>query len=235
MEQNREEKVKKEEINSIAEMFIKEEIEDKENYKVAVLIAVVMHILLITTVFPSIGAKEIQIKPKKEKKVIRVVLEPPVETLTEVILNKKKSLVPVPDPDPDKIEPKVPVDTTFKEEFEYEGEIIDMSGVEAPDIPIRPGVAGLVPPVYSVSELQRNAVYPELGVIARKEGFVIVEVVLKKDGTVGEAKVIGGLTTLGFPQSAINAVKNLSFTPGIYNDNPVDVIMVLTVHYRLKR
>jgi len=234
------EKLKKEEIlenPSVAEMLFQEEAEDNKNYKIAVLIAVVLHIVLITAVFPSVGKTEVLVKDIKEPPTRYFPIPPPEQDLEEVVLHKKKDLVPVPDPDPDAVEPDVDVDMEFDNEIP-EGEFIVMSGeIEPPEVPdvVRAGIVGLEPPVYSMSQLQRNAVYPELGIKTRLQGMVVLEVVLKKDGTVGEVKVIGGLRTLGFPQSAISAVRKLRFSPGKLRGIPVDVIMTLTIHYRLKR
>lgn len=238
MEEKRKNEMNLKEVNSIADVFLSEAVEDKKNYKIAILVAVVAHILLITTVFPNVGAEEIEIKPKIIDQPIRVVIIPPVEDLPDVVLEKKRKKVAVPDSNPDEIEPLAEVDTDLQNEEIDPGEFIVFNEEPEPPIEkavIKAGTYGLENPVYNRSELQRNAVYPPLGIKARVQGRVILEVVLKKDGTVGEVKVIGGLNILGFPQSAINAVKRLSFTPGKFHGIPVDVVMVLTVNYQLRK
>lgn len=225
--------------HSIALEYAFEYNEDKKNYQIALLIAIIFHVVLIWAKLPEGSGLEINNGPKEEKKVRRVILTPPPEQkLEELKMKQKAKKVPVPDPTPDEPEPIVPVDTDVNDDILDEN--IDDFLVGVPDAPpmptgpVRDGMAGLERPVYDVAQLQRNAVYPELGKKARMQGMVILEVVLKKDGTVGDCKVLGGLRALGFPEAATRAAQRLSFTPGKLRGIPVDVIMVLTVHFKLK-
>jgi len=225
--------------HSIAMEYVFEYKEDKKNYQIALLIAIIFHVVLIWAKIPEGNGPNIDNGPKEEKKVRRVILTPPPEQkLEEIKMKQKAKKVPIPDPTPDEPEPIVPIDTDVDDEILDDN--LDDFIVGTPDAPpmptgpVRDGIAGLKKPVYTISQLQRNAVYPELGKKARMQGIVILEVILKKDGTVGDCKVIGGLRALGFPESAIRAAKRLKFEPGKLRGVPVDVIMVLTIHYKLK-
>jgi TonB family protein len=68
---------------------------------------------------------------------------------------------------------------------------------------------------------------------ARVEGIILLEIVVRKDGTVGNAKIIRGLG-YGLDESAISTVTNeWLFIPGTLNDVPVDIIANIEVSFRL--
>ncbi len=213
--------------------------EDKKNYKIALLIALVFHIILIWVSIPDFGNRNFVEERKDEKIMRRVILRPPPEQqMQQLQLQKKMQKVPVPDPTPDKPEPIVPIDTNENQELNMDDDYI--IGVPdappLPDGPIRDGTVGLERPVYNLGQLQGNVIYPELGKKAGMQGYVILEVVLKKNGIVGSVRVIGGpLRALGFPEAAIRAVKKMRFTPGKLRGQPVDVILTLTVTFKLRR
>jgi len=227
--------------HSLAVDLAWEEEEDRKAYKIALLIALIFHIILVWAQLPEFGGKQF-VEDKKEERIMRrVILRPPPEQqLQQLQLQQKAKKVPVPDPTPDEPEPIVPVETNTDQErlnIDDDDYIIGIPDAPpAPTGPIREGTIGLEKPKYDLAQLQGNVIYPEMGKKARMQGYVILEVVLKKDGTVGDVRVIGGnLRALGFPEAAIRAVKKLNFTPGKLRGQPVDVIMTLTVQFRLTR
>ena len=60
---------------------------------------------------------------------------------------------------------------------------------------------------------------------------MIIEAVIGTDGAVKEARVIGGEPILA--DAALTAVRQWEYTPTLLNGVPVDVIMNVTVHFRL--
>lgn len=98
---------------------------------------------------------------------------------------------------------------------------------------VRDGAEGLERPVYDVVDLQKNAIFPDSLKKDRMGGMVILEVVLQKDGKIGKVKILKTLTE-DADNSAITAVKKLKFTPGKLKGKPVDVIMVMTINFKLK-
>ena len=74
--------------------------------------------------------------------------------------------------------------------------------------------------------------YPEVARQAKIEGYVIIQLIIKKDGTIADAKVLGGQHV--FLEAALAAVKQWQYTPTTLDGVPVEVIMNVTVHFRLK-
>jgi len=69
---------------------------------------------------------------------------------------------------------------------------------------------------------------------AKLQGTVEVEAVVDVDGTVSRARVTKSLDPqLGLDQNALAAVKSWVFTPGRLNEQPVPVVVKLTLEFRL--
>jgi TonB family protein len=95
--------------------------------------------------------------------------------------------------------------------------------------PYRPG-SGIEPPrlLHEV-----KAQYTEE---ARRQGItgdVLMEVVVRRDGTVGEAHVLKGLG-YGLEQRAIDAVRQWRFAPAQRKGVPVDVLVQVAVEFTLR-
>ncbi len=75
--------------------------------------------------------------------------------------------------------------------------------------------------------------YPMMARSARVEGEVQLEAVIRRDGTVGDVKVVRGLP-MGCTEAAIEALKHWRFRPGEYKGVPVDVYFTLAVDFTLK-
>lgn len=102
-------------------------------------------------------------------------------------------------------------------------------GLQSPPIgPVRVGGDVTAPGIRQVLPE-----YPPLARSAHVEGDVILEVIIRSDGTLGEIRVLRTLR-LGCTQAAIQALRRWRFTPGMRNGVPVDVIMELTVTFQLE-
>lgn len=75
-------------------------------------------------------------------------------------------------------------------------------------------------------------VYTEEGKANGITGIVIVETVVDRNGDVTGVKVLKPLP-FGLDQAAADAVKQWKFRPGTLNGEPVDVLFMLTVNFRL--
>ena len=75
-------------------------------------------------------------------------------------------------------------------------------------------------------------VYTEEARANRLSGIVIVEAIIGKDGVVKSVQVLKPLP-FGLDQAAVDAVRQWQFRPGTLNGEPVDVIFILTVNFRL--
>lgn len=75
--------------------------------------------------------------------------------------------------------------------------------------------------------------YTEEARKARAEGIVLIQAVIRKDGTVDSFRVLRGLG-YGLDESAINTIATKwRFKPGTYNGTPVDVQANIEVSFRL--
>jgi TonB family protein len=95
--------------------------------------------------------------------------------------------------------------------------------------PYRPG-SGITPP-----SIQREVkpVYTEEGRRRGVEGDVVMEVVVRADGTIGNVRVIQGLGS-GLDQRAIDAVRQWRFFPARRLGAAVDVMVEIAVEFRLR-
>lgn len=70
---------------------------------------------------------------------------------------------------------------------------------------------------------------------AKIQGSVVLEVLVKTDGTVGDVQVVGSLDSrLGLDQQAINAAKQWRFRPGTMRGEPVPVILRIELTFTLR-
>lgn len=215
--------------------FQEERMEDRRNLKIALLIALLMHIGLVFLVFPEIQPP-FKLEPK-EKESTRLIIIPktpePVKPWEPIELKPK---IPIPDPTPDGPEDPVaviePPDAGRRHpDFAYTPE--DIVPPDPPPV-VDEDEEGLTMPRVDWSSIQRNLIYPPMGIKTRTQGYVQVEAILRRDGSIDEVKVVGGnLAFQWFREAAIAAVRKARFTPGLLYGRPVDVRMVLTVHFQL--
>jgi len=95
--------------------------------------------------------------------------------------------------------------------------------------PYRPG-SGITAPTII------REVKPEYTDDARKraiEGDVVLEIVVRRDGTVGDVKVLHSLGG-GLDQRAIQAVRDWRFNPAKRFGTPVDVMVEVAVEFKLR-
>jgi TonB family protein len=95
--------------------------------------------------------------------------------------------------------------------------------------PYRPG-SGIEPPRL-LREVK--ATYTDAARRAGVRGEVILEIVVRRDGTVGDARVLQGLGH-GLDAEAIEAVRQWRFSPARRLGQPVDVMVEVAVEFRLR-
>jgi TonB family protein len=95
--------------------------------------------------------------------------------------------------------------------------------------PYRPG-SGITPPTV-LREVRPD--YTEDGRRRNVEGDVLLEIVVRRDGTVGDIKLLQGLGS-GLDQRALDAVRQWRFSPAQRQGVPVDVIVEVAVEFKLR-
>lgn len=95
--------------------------------------------------------------------------------------------------------------------------------------PYRPG-SGVAPPQL-VREIRAN--YTEDARRRGVEGDVVLEIVVRRDGSVGSVRVLQSLGS-GLEQRAIDAVKQWRFTPATRFGTSVDVVVEVAVGFKLR-
>ena len=95
--------------------------------------------------------------------------------------------------------------------------------------PYRPG-SGVEPPRL-LREVKAN--YTDDARRANIEGEVELEIVVRRDGTVGDVKVLRGLRG-GLSERAVEAVKQWRFSAGRMKGVPVDVVVQVGVEFKLR-
>ncbi len=78
-----------------------------------------------------------------------------------------------------------------------------------------------------------NPIYPQIAQAARVEGVVKIQAIIGTDGIVQEAHVVSGVPLLN--DAALTAVRQWRYRPTTLNNQPVAVIMTVTVNFRLQQ
>ena len=98
------------------------------------------------------------------------------------------------------------------------------------DGPVRPG-NGCDPPSIL---LQPGPRYTNDAMRAKIQGDVNVEAVVRKDGAVGDMRVVRSLDAVfGLDQEALKAARSWRFRPATCHGQPVDMIVTLVIEFRL--
>jgi len=106
-------------------------------------------------------------------------------------------------------------------------EVYSPPGDKVYDVKNTPGIQ------EPVAEYMPRAAYTPEAKAARIEGTIVLQVVIRKDGSVGDVKVIRGLG-YGMDEATIEIIKTKwRFRPGMLNGQPVDVSASVEVSFRL--
>lgn len=95
--------------------------------------------------------------------------------------------------------------------------------------PYRPG-SGIEPPRL-LREVKAD--YTEDARRRSVSGDVVLEIVVRRDGSVGDVRVLQGLSA-GLNERAVQAVRQWRFTPAQRQGTPVDVVVEVAVEFKLR-
>lgn len=94
----------------------------------------------------------------------------------------------------------------------------------------RPGIGVTSPTLL----LQVKPTYTTEALRARIQGSVLLEVVVQRDGTPRDIRVIRSLDPRGLDQQAVLAVEQWRFGPGRLNGLPVDVLVTIVLDFGIR-
>ena len=95
--------------------------------------------------------------------------------------------------------------------------------------PVRVG-GNIQPPKKT---LDVRPVYPPEMRAAGREGVVPLEAVIRADGTVGSVRVLSAEVHPDFAIAAVDAVRQWRFTSTLLNGKPVEVVMNVSITFKL--
>ena len=213
--------------------------EDSKYMKGSFAVAIYFVLLLIWLPGFSFSPKVFDVRQDEIKPQKRKVLKPPPEQPLERVKTKEKKAkrVPMPDLTPDEPEPMVEPDPPPEPELlptdDWEIGIPDGPPVTATDTIARVGQVGVEPPIFTKRVPPK---YPERAIKIKLQGYVILEAILRQDGSVDDIKVLRGLGKgkFGFEEEAIKALNQWEFLPGKVNGKNADVRMTLKIDFVLQ-
>ena len=207
--------------------------------RIAVCAALYIVLGLIWAPGISFGDQVFEVTTQEHQPQKRKVLKPPPEKPLERVQTREQRAkkMPMPDMTPDEPEPVIEPDPPPEPEIlptdDWEIGIPDGPPVAATESIARVGQVGVEPPVFTKKVAPK---YPDRAVKIKLQGYVILEAILRKDGSVDDIKVLRGLGKgkFGFEEEAIKALKRWQFLPGKVSGAPADVRMTLKIDFVLQ-
>ncbi|WP_189416820.1 energy transducer TonB [Cellvibrio zantedeschiae] len=171
-----------------------------------------------------------------------VVIELP--TIQGMIVSSEpvtKPLEPTPPPPPEQkpvVAPKIPLpkapasDRAIQQEAQPE----PAPPVDNPVKSAEPTSAPVVPPQADASHLNNPApVYPTQSRRLREQGTVVLEVLVKADGSLGDLRLKTSSGSDRLDEAALRAVKNWHFVPAKRGSESIDFWYELPIEFSLNR
>lgn len=225
---------------AVSELFLQQGFEEQgfKHNSVFIIIAVVIHLIFAMITFPSINLKPREVKADKKVQFVRKYVPPPPKVERQQIQRREITRkVAVPDPTPEEPEPIIEPEPDIVEIEDIPPDVEVLIGEpEPPPVtgPLMAGIGGVTTPEL-IAETKVQPEYPELARRARIEGKVFLQAVIRKDGTVGDIKVLREPPgSLGFAEKAQAAVSQWRYRPAMQNNRPVDVYFTVTVSFTLE-
>lgn len=219
----------------IVTSYFSESEERQVTLKKAGIAALVFHFMAFLLIFP-VSELELVAMDRTAATVVKRYAPPAPPAKAKKTRKKKTSTpIPIPDPTPDDPEPIEPEESSYAdfgeadEDFAF-GMPNGVPGVGLRGIAVRAGSGGVMSP-----EIIRQ-VDPEYTPEATRRGIqgeVWIEAIVDVDGRVVEPRLLRGLPDEELNRRAMEAIQAWVFRPGMKDGQPVPVIAVFTVTYRL--
>jgi TonB family protein len=209
---------------------------DNNLMRISLVIAAVFHVILFMINFPEFASRA-QADPRKQRKIFVVQqpkFKPPEVQQKQEILKPRQVRVPIPDPTPDEPEPVREIEPEDRVMVDIPDDAIFGIPTEPPapvvehDQPIR---VGQIQEPRKLREVK--PIYPDVARKARIEGIVILEIIVNREGTVRDVKILRGLP-MGLTEAAVDAVKQWKYEPSTLNGRPVEVLITVTARFSLQ-
>ena len=214
--------------------FAEEDRQDKKFARVALVVALVIHVGLFALQFPQLAAQSAEKKKQKVYVVQQVRFRPPPPEQKQEIPKARAKKGPIPDPTPDEPEP-IRLEEEIEEQSERPTDVRSFCIPEGPP-PSEPSgpihVGGDMNPPVKINAPQPQ--YTEIARKARIQGVVIVQAIIDKTANVTSVKLLKGLP-MGLDTAAVDAIKRWKFEPATLADGrPVAVYYTLTINFQLQ-
>jgi len=188
-----------------------------------VVVALAMHAGVLFARMPDWGPDPKRVEPPAEQAMQVQFLKPrpprPPPKTEKPKPKPEAKKIPRPDPTPTEPEPVV----------EPEPPPVIEAPPQPPAPPPQPTGPVRVSPGQGPGLVKRvEPQYPPLLQSSRIEGAVVLDAVIRKDGSVGDIKVLQSSNAL-FERAAVDAIKQWRYTP-----SPYDVILTVRVNFALK-
>lgn len=203
-----------------AERWMASDPRDRRALAWALGIALALHAVLLAARMPDWGPAPQRIDAPRQVAMKVQFLQPPApQPPTPQPPKPETKKIPRPDLTPDEPEPVVKPEETPAPPQTATGPVpAEGMGPIRVDPGHGPGLIKRVEPIY-----------PPLARARRLEGTVVLDAVIQKDGSVSEVTVLKSGNAM-FDRAAMDALRQWRFTP-----IDRDVIMSLTVHFRIER
>ena len=202
-------------------------------------LAVMVHFGVLLVQLPDISAQVFKPEPDRYIVVKKYTPPPPrVEQRPAMKVQRIVRKVPLPDPTPDEPEPiREPAPEVLPDPIPEDVELfLGEPEAYSPPPPVEPalaGAGGVSTPVL-IPESKVSPDYPEIARAARIEGNVVLQAVIRKDGSVGEINVLRCTRAyMGFETAAVQAVAQWRYQPATQNGKPVDCYFTVLVNFEL--
>lgn len=169
-----------------------------------------------------------------------VVIEPPtiqgVIVASQPVEKPPEPVPPPPEPKPlPKPNPKIPLPKAPPSERAVTEETQPEPAPQVEPLKMaEPASAPVVPPRADASQLNNPApVYPALSRRLREEGIVLLEILVKADGSLGEMRLKKSSGSDRLDDAALRAVKNWHFLPAKRGGEAIDFWYELPIEFSL--
>jgi len=199
--------------------------------------AVLIHVVVFVIHFPEITHRPPEAKSTRRVMIVRHYTPPPPPKKERPRIERRLTKkVPLPDLTPNEIEPIVPPEAEIEPPpFDPDMEV-EIGVPEPPPAtgPMMVGIGGVTEPEL-IPETKVEPAYPEAARRAHIEGKVILQLVVRRDGTVDRVKILHAPDLdLGFADAARAAVSQWRYRPAQQSGRPVDVYLTVVVNFQIE-